>query len=319
MENRGIERDVVVIYDDAGIPSIMRRFHKMTNKELFGGSDKTNAAFIIGGEEYDEIYLPVYEGSMIDGRMYSLPYTEPATNITLEEAEVACFRKGDGWHLMTAPEWGLLANISLRNGTLPHGNTAAGHYHADENERGQKYDNYRTLTGSGPRTWTHNHQIDGIHDLCGNVWELIRGIRLLDGRIQIAPNNDAALPIDLSRNGDGWVDMVDEVTGKPLFIHADGNISISTEKPMTGWTWDRWGDVKFEVKPNETMRELALFPGEPDAWIFADTNGKRCAYRGGCWGNGADNGVFALYFSLPRSYSDSHLGGRPAYFKKHRI
>ena len=46
-----LEHAVVAIYDNAGIPSFMHRFRKVTNKELFGGSDKTNAAFIIGGEE----------------------------------------------------------------------------------------------------------------------------------------------------------------------------------------------------------------------------------------------------------------------------
>lgn len=48
----GADWDVVAIYDDAGIPSIMHRFRRMSNKELFGGSDKPHPAFIIGGEVY---------------------------------------------------------------------------------------------------------------------------------------------------------------------------------------------------------------------------------------------------------------------------
>ena len=51
----GVEHDVVAIYDNAGIPSIMHRFRRVTNKELFGGSDAVHPAFIIGGEVYDEI------------------------------------------------------------------------------------------------------------------------------------------------------------------------------------------------------------------------------------------------------------------------
>lgn len=46
----GADWDVVAIYDNAGIPSIMHRFRRMSNKELFGGSDKPHPAFIIGGE-----------------------------------------------------------------------------------------------------------------------------------------------------------------------------------------------------------------------------------------------------------------------------
>lgn len=61
-----LEHVVVAIYDNAGIPSFMHRFRKVTNKELFGGSDKTNAAFIIGDEEYDEIYISAISRDTIE-------------------------------------------------------------------------------------------------------------------------------------------------------------------------------------------------------------------------------------------------------------
>ena len=83
----GVEHDVVAIYDNAGIPSIMHRFRRVTNKELFGGSDAVHPAFIIGGEVYDEIYISVYENTMINGKPYSLPLQEPVTNITMKSQE----------------------------------------------------------------------------------------------------------------------------------------------------------------------------------------------------------------------------------------
>lgn len=71
----GAQWDVVAIYDNAGIPSIMHRFRRMNDKDLFhGGKDKPHPAFIIGGEVYDEIYISVYENTMINGKPYSLPY-----------------------------------------------------------------------------------------------------------------------------------------------------------------------------------------------------------------------------------------------------
>lgn len=100
----GVEHDVVAIYDNAGIPSIMHRFRRVTNKELFGGSDAVHPAFIIGGEVYDEIYISVYENTMINGKPYSLPLQEPVTNITMEDFAQACFSKGEGWHCLTAAE-----------------------------------------------------------------------------------------------------------------------------------------------------------------------------------------------------------------------
>ena len=98
----GADWDVVAIYDDAGIPSIMHRFRRMSNKELFGGSDKPHPAFIIGGEVYDEIYISVYPNVMINGKPYSLPFQKPADNLTLDDFSKACFSKGEGWHPMTA-------------------------------------------------------------------------------------------------------------------------------------------------------------------------------------------------------------------------
>ena len=112
----GADCDVVAIYDDAGIPSIMHRFRRMSNKELFGGSDKPHPAFIIGGEVYDEIYISVYPNVMINGKPYSLPFQKPAGNITLDDFSKACFSKGEGWHPMTAAEWGFLANLTLNFG-----------------------------------------------------------------------------------------------------------------------------------------------------------------------------------------------------------
>lgn len=67
----GAQWDVVAIYDNAGIPSIMHRFRRMNDKDLFrGGKDKPHPAFIIGGEVYDEIYISVYQNTMINGKPY---------------------------------------------------------------------------------------------------------------------------------------------------------------------------------------------------------------------------------------------------------
>ena len=85
----GVKEETVIIYDDAGIPSIMRKFTRVTNKELFGGADKIHPAFIIGGQVYDEIYISVYQNVIINGKPYSLPYQTPKTDIALEEAEKA--------------------------------------------------------------------------------------------------------------------------------------------------------------------------------------------------------------------------------------
>lgn len=314
------EHDVVAIYDNAGIPSIMHRFRRITNKELFGGSDKVHPAFIIGGEVYDEIFISVYQNTMINGKPYSLPMAEPVYNITQDDFAEACFSKGEGWHCITAAEWGLLADISLKLGTLPHGNTNCGSWHGDSTEKGVLIGSGpKTLTGSGPATWTHNHKLTGVHDLCGNLWEHCRGARIKDGYLQAAKNNDAALPeTDLTENGDDWRPITDDA-GRPLRVSVDGDeIKITAEQQIKDdYSGCCWADVAVECE-SEQLKELAFFAGEPDAYCFVDsTEGEYILSRGGAWFYGADNGVFALDLYRGRTNSDAGIGGRSAYFKKH--
>ena len=315
----GVEGNVVAIYDNAGIPSFMYKFTRVSNKELFGGGDKPHPAFVIGGEVYDEIYISVYPNCEINGKPYSLPYQKPWTNLTNDEASEACFNKGEGWHLMTAAEWGLIANISLKNGTLPHGNTSNGQYHADASEKGVKYDggDGRTLTGSGPATWTHNHTPEGVHDLCGNVWEMLRGLRIKDGVLYAAKDNDAALNIDLTQEGDDWHRIKDN-SGNAVKVSVDGSIKITTYPSIEqDYTGDCWEDVDIDCE-SEQLKELALFAGEPKAYLYIDsTSGEYFPIRGGRWADGAYAGLFCTHVGNPRSNSRWRIGFRSAYFKKH--
>lgn len=313
-----LEHAVVAIYDNVGIPSFMHRFRKVTNKELFGGSDKTNAAFIIEDEEYDEIYISVYENCEINGKPYSLPMQKPWTGITNDEAARACFSKGEGWHLMTRAEWGLLANLSLKNGTLPHGNTNYGKYHANPEEHGESAgESGKTKTGSGPATWTHNHKVTGVHDLCGNVWEMVRGLRIRNGILEAAKNNDAAMDIDLTMEGDCWEAIRDD-EGKIVRISVDDeNICITTDPEIEqDYTGTRWSDVQVNCN-SEQLKELALFAGEPDAYCYMDcTDGEYLPFCGGHWGSTSNAGVFYVNLGNPRTYASGNFGFRSAYFRK---
>ena len=314
----GVDWGVVAIYDDDGIPSIMHRFRRVTNAELFGGRVKTHPAFIIGGKEYREIYISVYLNTEINGKPYSLPYMKPWVGLTNDEAARACFSKGNGWHMLTAAERGLLANTSLKLGTLPHGNTAQGKCHANPEETGMLYDVCHTLTGSGPATWTHNHKPTGVHDLCGNIWEMARGLRIKDGFFQAANNNDAATDIDLTEDGDGWFAVTDN-NGKPVRVSVDecSDITITSaegelEDYYAGAAWKNV-DIACE---SERMKELALYGGEPDAYFYADsTGGEYFPNCGGFWYDAAFAGVFGADLSRHRSFSGDDLGFRSAFCK----
>lgn len=314
----GIAEETVVIYDDYGIPSIMRKISKVTDAELFGGANKTHPAFIIDGEEYDEIYISVYPNCVINRRPYSLPYMKPWTDLTNDEAAKACFSKGDGWHLMTAAEWGLVANICNRDGTYPHGNTKYGKYHADPSEEGATFDGGagKTLTGSGPAMWTHNHKPDGIHDLCGNVWEMIRGLRIINGKIEVAKDNNAALDIDLTEAGDDWQPLT-APNGKQINFSVGDDFKFTTDEPEDGYNGTEWENVYSDFGFSDELKELALYPGEDNAYLYVDsTEGEYLPFRGGSWYGGTRAGVFCTYLAYGRANAGSYLGFRSAYFKK---
>lgn len=309
----------VVVFDNAGIPSFMVKFDKCTNADLFPrGSEQTHAAFIIDGEEVDAIYISKYPCTMINGKPYSLPYTKPATEITLDEAAAACFSKGEGWHLLTAPEYALAALESAKNNTLPRGNTSYGKSHSHPNEAGECYDGYRTLTGSGPATWAHDHTPYGVHDLCGNIWELIAGLRLQDGEIQVIENNNAANPVDMSGTSPLWKPVLAD--GEPTrFIAEDGEIKLTTEGDSEDWDGCAWRDLEIDIEAPELLKALALYPPDienNESYLFVDGSGERLPYRGGSWNSTSSAGVFALHLDSPRSGVGTSVGFRAAFYSK---
>ena len=220
--------------------------------------------------------------------------------------------------MMTRAEWGLLANLSLRDGTLPHGNTNYGKYHADSEEKGEPIEGSgKTKTGSGPATWTHNHKVTGVHDLCGNVWEMVRGLRIRNGVLEAAKNNDAAMDIDLTLEGDCWEAIRDD-EGKIIRISVDDdNICITTDPEIEqDYTGTRWNNVQINCN-SEQLKELALFAGEPDAYCYMDcTDGEYLPRCGGGWLGASRAGVFLVYLDSPRSNSGASIGFRSAYYGK---
>lgn len=346
-----------VLYDDAGRPSIMCALPMMTMDDLYGnGDDSPHPAWIVAGDVKKVIYVSKYMNSIEGGRAYSLPMVAPATYNTFDDCIEACLRKGRGWHLMTNAEWMAIAQWSKRNGTRPHGNTGAGCYHRATHERGvpaTMFDGraHLTKTGSGPVTWSHNHDVSGITDLVGNMFEWVGGLRLMDGVFQIIPNNDAALydanllkadsrrwralttdgvlaahgELDtLKVDGDVPGDMRedDHLIGSPIVstgiahrsylgIHTDGNQAY-----LDCDFCDLRADSSTPVP--RIAQVLGMLPDETctheDGIFVARNYGERIAVRGGKAGSLDRAGLNALHFYNPRTYDGSAtIGFRCAY------
>lgn len=301
-----------VIFDKSGRPDIMVAFTP----------DELRLPAELKGRKVAEYLISKYPNTMIDGVPYSLPYQQPAVNVTLDDAIRLCESKGPGWHLITNDEWAALAHWSRKNGTLPRGNTNKGKSHSRPEETGTTYPNSygKTLTGSGPVTWNHDHTAEGVADMCGNVWEHVGGIRFLNGQVQVIPDNGAAAGADQSEGSKEWR-AIYTPDGDPIYFNpVDGEIFVQPhEANDKDYDGDRFTNLHAsEIDVPDELIKLGLYPAsgyEGSDYFWVDNNGERCVFRGGNWINGTYAGVFCLNGGDSRTYSGTDIGFRSAFVR----
>ena len=300
-----------VIFDNRGIPDIMVVFTP----------DELGLPAEIRGKAVKEYAISKYPNTLIEGVPYSLPYQQPAVNINHDEAIRLCEGKGPGWHLITNDEWAALAHQSRKNGTLPRGNTDCGKSHSHPEETGTTYKDSsgssKTLTGSGPVTWNHDHTAEGVADMCGNIWEHVGGIRFVNGQVQVIPNNEAAAGADQSKDSKEWTPLYTADGDTIYYDVEDGRIGLRPVEPDS----KDYDGVEFKeligsaIDVPEKLIELGLYPApgyEGTDYFWLDTDGERIVLRGGSWTDGAGAGVFSFHGSSSRADVAWSVGFRSA-------
>lgn len=301
-----------VIFDKRGIPDIMVAFTP----------DELGLPAELKGKKVSEYLIAKYQATMNNGVPYSMPYQKPAVDVNLDQAIELCEAKGPGWHLITNDEWAALARQSLKLGTMPTGNTNSGKSHSHPEQTGTTYDGGygKTLTGSGPVEWNHDGTAKGVADMCGNVWELVGGIRFLNGQVQVIPNNGAAAGADQSKDSKEW-EAIYTPDGDPIYFNPrEGEIFVEpTEAEEKDYDGVRFTDLEAKsLEVPDKLIELGLYSPtgyESDEYFWIDNDGERCVYRGGGWFNGPYAGVFSLGGSHSRAGSGTSLGFRSAYVR----
>ena len=325
-----------VIVDAHGYPSVMVYVPMFLMRDVIdGGSDMPHPAFVRNDEILHGIYISKFQNTLTDGYACAIPDKDPSTHIDYDTAVRACCEKGNGWHLMSAAEWGAIALWCRKNGWLPWGNNDWGKDYREVKSSARfscedrEASICRTETGSGPFEWSHNHLADGIWDLNGNVWEWVGGLRLVCGEVQFCEeDSEAWFALNgktgerIVPNGNGTTPdsvKLDYING--IWTYISAQVTDSLAKP-------RFCDF-MDVKTDETLcpavREKLIAWGLLPSHRGEDLNGvslyanngavERMPFRGGRWGQGSNAGIFKTCLDDPRTYAGSAVGFRCAYYE----
>jgi hypothetical protein len=333
-----------LIYDNAGMPSIMVKIPKMTYKQLgMGESAAVHPAFIVNGQEVDAIYISKYQNIVQDGRAYSLGGVDPAASLDMDHARQYCEAKGEGWHLMTRMEWGLIQRMCEAAGFVPKGNNNYGRHDSESFYKaiptymsGDKIG--RVATGTGPLTWYHDNSPSGISGLTGNVWEWMGAVRSVYGEIQFLVNNNGADSAhSQSPTSTEWK-AISCVDGSFITPDGKGTTANSVKIDIVGgklqwaktithknadgdWPSCTFGSItcSADIGANAKLllQALGMMPySSSDLCVghtcwFRNSDEERAFFSGCSWNN-PSNGLGSFNGNNPRSNVDDDIGFRAA-------
>ncbi|MCF0120052.1 MAG: hypothetical protein HUJ65_00320 [Oscillospiraceae bacterium] len=351
-----------LLFDDLGLPSVMVRIPMFLWSDVLEGAPaEPCSAFIVDGKVKEEIFISKYLNVVKHGRGYSLPAQNPASMYERDEMKQLCANKGRGWHLMSNAEYMALAFWCRKNGTYPHGNNFNGqdimypHEHARRVYvgffKGHTMDMHMwpSLTGTGPDTWTHDGSPFGVTDLIGNLWDTLAGMRLMNGEINIIPNNDSAMNVDEGPDSPYWraimpdgslvapgtpgtykLDSLTQGLETEDFVNLANGLVLSTNvsKPQyygksevvthLAYTASMLRDMVHtpEARPNLLIKQIGMYPVDNmqnNPIFFMRNYGERMLAKGGSWFDRDTSSMFELYMREERSWIAQDIGFRACY------
>jgi hypothetical protein len=196
---------------------------------------------------------------------------------------------------MSAWDWAAIALWCMANGYQPRGNTNYGRHHDNKFETGivpagatlgsDSTGITNTKTGSGPNSWNHDGSPGGIADLVGNVWEWLYGMKILDGVVQLAPDNGDYLESEYT------------------------NTAFTLPSNRT------WSTIDATGAPDSLKQALIVPNGvaDPAGYQYINLTGERLPFRGGGRYSAGGAGLAAVGLIYGRTDASSNIGFRPRY------
>lgn len=288
---------MTVFYTASGQPSYFVRQGKFLCEDIAPGGELgtgVHEAFVFDGVEDAEIWVGAYQGVVLNGEAVSQPGLAPGVSINYDQARSACQAAGAGFDLMSVWDWAAISLWCMANGFQPRGNTNHGRHHDNRWETGTRQDNGvpgnssgvgNTLTGSGPAQWRHDQTMAGIADMVGNVWEWLTGMKMVDARVFLSPDN--AIPSE-----SGYSDTLFDLPSSRTWSTVDN----------TG--------------ASDALKRAMIVPkgiDDPIGYLYTTLTGERLPFRGGARGDGATAGLGALALDGERTNAFTYVGFRPRF------
>lgn len=213
-------------------------------------------------------------------------YVDSTKTITFTPALPAATSAADTYtiyeyHLVTPFEWASVAYWCCMH-TQPNDNDDFGNDASDSDADGTTFGQIdptepststtdRVLTGTGPRTWSHNQQASGVWDLNGNIWE--------------------------------WVDL--KIGSQTDYTISNGFPGQGYTVPSTIGYINQLEASDATVKTMAIASTIGSANTDYGGDYYGINTGERAALRGGRWADGGGASVFALdlFYAPSNSYA----------------
>lgn len=234
------------------------------------------------GTILDKIYLPMFEGSEINGKLRSMADQTPSSNTTFERENELAGANGIGWGIDSAFSWKLIENLLILLSKSTNSQEFFGNGHNANGTKSSDLLKTGLLKNKG-MFWGSNVSSDGavkvfwLENYYGNRWDRIS---------------------DFSYSGEKHKIILGDLEQEIEFSGSSGGCQSKHE--MTSY-----GLIPMESLGSETTFIPDVF------WFSSNSDG--IALKGGDCSNNLGTGISALDISHGRTFSAWNVGASPSY------